>query len=62
MTAAAKAACGVTLPNAATPQANRYDAWARAVADILTAALARDDERNRIRCPRCHRPYHEDQT
>jgi len=56
VTAAATAACGVTLPDrAVTPQARRRYDWAKEVSDLLTAALARDDERNRIRCPRCGR-------
>ena len=57
MTAAAQAAGGVTLPvRVVTPPANpdiEYERWAHEVGEILTAALARDDERNRLRCPRC---------
>ena len=45
-------ASGVTS-DAVTPEARRRYDWAREVSDILAAALARDDARRRIRCPRC---------
>ena len=39
---------------------SHYDYWAHGVAQLLTAALARDDERRRIRCPDCGRPIHDE--
>ena len=53
-------ATGAPVEEPAPVATHRQPWFVHEVAAILTAALARDDERRRIRCPDCGRSIHDE--